>query len=67
VSKQVLRRLYSTFDGGWPGIGFAGHAPARRQGDLRVLVPFDLVRAQDVLINCAGHLADGETLVGLIR
>ena len=35
-------------------------------GDLSVGVPLDLVRGQDALINCAGHVADGETFVGLI-
>jgi hypothetical protein len=35
-------------------------------GDLGALVPLDLVRGQDALINCAGHVADGETFVGLI-
>ena len=29
-------------------------------------VPLDLVRGQDALINCAGHVADGETFVGLV-
>ena len=35
-------------------------------GDLRAVVPLDLVRGQDALINCAGHVAEGETFVGLI-
>ena len=35
-------------------------------GDLGELVPPALVRGQDALINCAGHVADGETFVGLI-
>jgi hypothetical protein len=35
-------------------------------GDLSALVPLDLVRGQDSLINCAGHVADGETFVGLV-
>ena len=35
-------------------------------GDLSALVPLDLVRGQDALINCAGHVADGETFVGLV-
>ncbi len=35
-------------------------------GDLSALVPLELVRGQDALINCAGHVADGETFVGLI-
>jgi hypothetical protein len=34
--------------------------------DLSTHVPLDLVRGQDALINCAGHVADGETFVGLI-
>ena len=29
-------------------------------------MPLDLVSGQDALINCAGHVADGETFVGLI-
>jgi hypothetical protein len=28
-------------------------------------VPLDLVRGQDALINCAGHVSDGEAFVGL--
>ena len=32
-------------------------------GDLSALVPPDLIRGQDALINCAGHVADGETFV----
>ena len=35
-------------------------------GDLSALVPRDLVRGLDALINCAGHVADGGTFVGLI-
>ena len=35
-------------------------------GNLSAVVPPDLVRGQDALINCAGHVADGETFVGLI-
>jgi hypothetical protein len=35
-------------------------------GDLSEHVPLDLVRGQDALINCAGHVADGETFVGLV-
>ena len=35
-------------------------------GDLSAHVPLDLVRGQDALINCAGHVADGEAFVGLI-
>ncbi len=34
-------------------------------GDLSGLVPLDLVRGHDALINCAGHIADGEAFVGL--
>ena len=33
-------------------------------GDLGAHVPLDLIRGQDALINCAGHVADGETFVG---
>jgi hypothetical protein len=36
-------------------------------GDLSAPVPLDLVRGQDALINCAGHVADGETFVGLVH
>ena len=35
-------------------------------GDLSASVPLDLIRGQDALINCAGHVADGETFVGLV-
>ena len=35
-------------------------------GDLSAVVPLDLVRGQDALIDCAGHVADGDTFVGLI-
>jgi hypothetical protein len=35
-------------------------------GDLNALVPLDLIRETDALINCAGHVADGEAFVGLI-
>ena len=35
-------------------------------GDLSALVPLDLVRGHDALINCAGHVADGHTFVGLV-
>jgi len=34
-------------------------------GDLSALVPLDLIRGQDALINCAGNVADGEAFVGL--
>ena len=36
-------------------------------GDLTALVPLDLVRGHDALINCAGYVADGEAFVGLIE
>jgi uncharacterized protein len=35
-------------------------------GDLNELVPLDLIRGTDAMINCAGHVADGEAFVGLI-
>ena len=35
-------------------------------GDLSAGVPSDLVRSQDALINCTGHVVDGERFVGLI-
>ena len=35
-------------------------------GDLSAVVPLDVVSGYDALINCAGHVADGETFVGLI-
>ena len=35
-------------------------------GDLSALVPLDLVRGRDALINCAGHVADGDAFVGLV-
>ena len=35
-------------------------------GDLSALVPLDVIRGQDTLIDCAGHVADGETFVGLV-
>lgn len=35
-------------------------------GDLSTLVPLDLIRSQDALINCAGHVADGEAFVALV-
>jgi putative NADH-flavin reductase len=35
-------------------------------GDLAVSAPLDLIKGQDALINCAGHVADGEGFVDLI-
>jgi uncharacterized protein len=35
-------------------------------GDLDAVLPLEIVRGQDALINCAGHVADGETFVGLV-
>jgi uncharacterized protein len=35
-------------------------------GDLSALVPLNLIRGQDALINCAGYVADGDAFVGLI-
>lgn len=35
-------------------------------GDLTAGVPSDLVSGQDALINCAGHVADGDSFVGLV-
>ena len=35
-------------------------------GDLSALVPLDLIRGQDALINCAGHVADGDAFVALL-
>jgi len=36
------------------------------RGDLNAPVPLDLVRGQDAVINCAGHVRDGETFVALV-
>jgi putative NADH-flavin reductase len=35
-------------------------------GDLGVVMPPDLVRGQDTLINCAGHVTGGRTFVELV-
>ena len=35
-------------------------------GDLSTHVPLDLIRGQDALINCAGHVADGDAFVALV-
>ena len=35
-------------------------------GDLDVDLPLELIKGQDALINCAGHVAGGETFVALI-
>ena len=35
-------------------------------GDLGTHLPRDLITGQDALINCAGHVADGEAFVALI-
>ena len=35
-------------------------------GDLSAVLPFDLMTGQDALINCAGHVAEGETFVTLV-
>ena len=35
-------------------------------GDLGAGISLDLVRGQDALINCAGHVTDGEQFVALI-
>jgi putative NADH-flavin reductase len=37
-----------------------------RTGDLRVGLTPDVLRGQDALINCAGHVRDGETFVALV-
>lgn len=37
-----------------------------RSDDLSETLAVDLVRGQDALINCAGHVGDGETFVGLV-
>lgn len=39
---------------------------ATRTGDLGAGLAADLVKAQDALINCAGHVGDGATFVGLV-
>jgi putative NADH-flavin reductase len=35
-------------------------------GDLGTHLPLDPIKGQDALINCAGHVADGDTFVALI-
>ena len=35
-------------------------------GDLGAHVPLELIRGQDALINCAGHVAGGDTFVALV-
>ena len=36
-------------------------------GDLGTQVPLDLIKGQGALINCAGHVADGDAFVALIE
>ena len=36
------------------------------EGDLSTHVPLDLISGQDALVNCAGHVADGDAFVGLV-
>jgi putative NADH-flavin reductase len=36
------------------------------EGDLAADLPADVVRGQDALINCAGHVSDGDAFVGLV-
>jgi uncharacterized protein len=36
------------------------------RGDLSSPVPHDLIKGHQALINCAGHVADGDVFVGLI-
>jgi putative NADH-flavin reductase len=36
------------------------------RGDLTAQVPPELLRGQDALINCAGHVADGKSFVDLV-
>ena len=35
-------------------------------GDLSTHVPLDLISGQGALINCAGHVADGDAFVALV-
>jgi putative NADH-flavin reductase len=35
-------------------------------GDLGAALPVDLVSGRDVLINCAGHVTDGDTFVAMV-
>ena len=35
-------------------------------GDLSTGVPLDLIRGQEALINCAGHVSDGKAFVNLV-
>jgi putative NADH-flavin reductase len=39
---------------------------AIHSGDLAVNAPVDLIKGQDALINCAGHVADGENFAALV-
>ena len=43
-----------------------GDRVSMHSGDLSTHVPLDLIRGQDALINCAGHVADGDTFVALV-
>ena len=45
----------------------ASGAVSVHTGDLGTHVPLDLIKGQDALINCAGHVAGGETFVALIE
>ncbi len=37
-----------------------------REGDLRAVVPPDVVGGHDALVNCAGNVADGPVFVGVV-
>ena len=39
---------------------------AVRTGDLGAEIPLDVLKGHDALINCAGHVAGGETFVALV-
>ncbi len=43
----------------------AGGRVSVHTGDLEASAPVDLVRGQDALVNCAGHVAGGDAFVGL--
>jgi hypothetical protein len=42
------------------------HRVSVHTGDLLSGLPVDLIRRQDALINCAGHVAEGKTFVNLV-
>jgi uncharacterized protein YbjT (DUF2867 family) len=73
LGRQVLRQALAAGHDVTAFVRTPSRLPREEQqrvlvhtGDLTAGLPVDVLRGHDALVNCAGHVTDGETFVALV-